>query len=300
MTRPIEENDLHAFADGQLDAPRRAEVQAFLDENPKAAERVEDYRHQTALLHALFDPALEEPSNAAIDALTAGLAVRLSDGRLHRSTGWRRPAVRIAASLLLVAVGLGGGYLLRGPAGGRQPGHSAGLQTFAEEAAQAHAFYASDQQAPGQIGAQDRGALDGWLSQRLGRPVTAPDLSQAGYRLVGGRPLPTPYGAGAQYLYENGAKQRLTLFVSAVPSGQEAPPFSFAQQGSDTMLYWMEGSLGYALIGRMNRDQLMGISRIADNALKKIPSPQQQPASPQGGAVQPVAQPTAPVQGKAM
>lgn len=295
MTRPIDDTDLHAFVDDQLDPERRAMVQAFLDENPKMAERVVDYRRQAVLLHALFDPVVEEPPSAAIDALTAGLVVRLGERRRRSPAGWQRPMMRIAASLLLIAVGLGGGYLLRGPTGADRPSRSGGLQTFADEAAQAHAFYASDQQFPAQVGAQDRGALDGWLSQRLGRPVAAPDLSQAGYQLVAGHPLPTPYGAGAQYLYENGAKQRVTLFVSAVPGGQEAQPFSFAQQGNDTMLYWLEGSLGYALIGRMNRDQLMGISRIAYGALKKAPS--SQPVSPQGGAVQPV---TAPVQGKAM
>lgn len=298
MTRPIEDEDLHAFVDGQLDPERRTEVQAFLAENPKAAERVEDYRGQAAMLHALFDPVLEEPPTAAIEALTAGLAVRLGDRRVRRPRAWAQPLARVAAALLLMAVGLGGGYLLHSRAGGDRPGQSGGLRTFAEEAAQAHAFYASDQQFPAQTAAQDRGALDGWLSQRLGRRVFAPDLSRAGYQLVGGHPLPTPYGAGAQYLYENGAKQRLTLFVSAVPSAQEAQSFSFVQQGNDAMLYWLEGSLGYALIGQMNRDQLMGISQLAYNALKKAPSPAPQPASPQGGAVQPVAQPT--VQGKAM
>jgi len=42
--QPITDNDLHAYVDGELDAARRAEVEAHLAANPAAAKIVRDYR----------------------------------------------------------------------------------------------------------------------------------------------------------------------------------------------------------------------------------------------------------------
>src|SRR5919112_1710613 len=80
--------------------------------------------------------------------------------------------------------------------------------------------------------------------------IFGPDLSSAGFRLIGGRSLPTATGAGAQYMYENDGKRRLTLFVGTPKAGQEAA-FSFVQKGDVSMFYWVEGSIAYALIGRL-------------------------------------------------
>ena len=44
--RPIDEDDLHAFVDGQLTPDRRASLQRYLDSNPDAARRVAAYQLQ--------------------------------------------------------------------------------------------------------------------------------------------------------------------------------------------------------------------------------------------------------------
>ena len=58
---PITEADLHAYADGRLAKGRRAQVDAWLATRPEEAERVAQYRNQRELLHALYDPVLDEP-----------------------------------------------------------------------------------------------------------------------------------------------------------------------------------------------------------------------------------------------
>src|SRR3569832_746750 len=60
-TSAISELDLHAYADGQLDAARRSEVEAYLAAHPDAAMRVSDYRIQMQLLHAGIDGVKNEP-----------------------------------------------------------------------------------------------------------------------------------------------------------------------------------------------------------------------------------------------
>ena len=49
MTTPTEQ-DLHAYADGQLDADRRRDVERYLASHPDAARQVDDIRAQTERL----------------------------------------------------------------------------------------------------------------------------------------------------------------------------------------------------------------------------------------------------------
>ena len=46
---------------------------------------------------------------------------------------------------------------------------------------------------------------------------------------------------------------------------------SFAGEGGVSMVYWIEGSLAYALIGPMDREQLFGAAKIIQQQLQ-VPS----------------------------
>ncbi|HEY0837655.1 MAG TPA: anti-sigma factor [Azospirillum sp.] len=275
----VKDEELHAYADGQLDGTRRIAVERYLAEDPEAARRVEDYRAQAALLHEMFDPVLREPPGPEVEELTTRLKGRLA-GNDNRPSWHARPLVRLAAAVVLVVGGAAGGYFGRGvntPAPQRQT-----LQTFANEATQAHRFYTADERYQVEMGADDPGALDNFLSQRVGKSIFGPDLSKVGYRLIGGRSLPTDTGAGAQYMYINDQNKRITLFVGPPPAGKETS-FSFVQQGDIATFYWVEGQLAYALIGRLSKDELMGISKAVYDDVKAGPKPRephQPPAEP--------------------
>lgn len=264
----IKDDELHAYVDGQLDAGRRLVVERWLAEDPEAARRVEDYRAQAALLHDIFDPILREDPGDEVHALTQKLQGRLA-GNDNVPAWHARPWVRMAAAVMLVVTGAAGGYFGRGasvpsPAVVQQ---KQTLLTFAEEAAQAHRFYTADERFQVEMGADDQGALDSFLSQRVGREVFGPDLGKTGYRLIGGRSLPTDLGAGAQYMYVNDQGKRITLFVGA-PQNNQSSTFSFAQHGDVATFYWVEGSLAYALIGRLSRDELLGITKAVYDDVK--------------------------------
>ncbi|MBI1209109.1 MAG: anti-sigma factor [Azospirillum sp.] len=270
----VRESDLHAYVDGQLDPGRRLEVEAWLASDGEVAARVDDYRTQTEALHALFDGVLAEPVPETLALSATALADRLTSRLPANQNRWsrlRRPLVRAAVAALLLTVGVGTGYfgheevapLLPAPVG-----HPA-LLTFAQEAAQAHDFYAHSRFEV-EMGADDRDALDGWLSERLGNKVFAPDLTAAGFQLLGGRSLPVETGVGAQYMYQTGDGKRLTLFVGALKSTRNAG-VTFRQQGNFGMIFWVEGLLSYALVGQMERDQLMAIAGKAFDSLRLGP-----------------------------
>lgn len=283
----VTEDDLHAYVDGHLDAGRRLAVERWLAEDPEAAARAEDYRAQSALLHEMFDSVLREPAPVAVDALAGRLSGRLA-GNDNSPPWYTRPWMRAAAAVVLLVTGVAGGYLGRGAVTPtpamveKEKGRS--LQLFAEEATQAHRFYTSDERFQVEMGADDRGALDSFLSQRVGRDIFGPDLGRIGYRLIGGRSLPTDTGAGAQYMYINDQGKRITLFVGNPVSGAETS-FRFAQNGDVAAFYWVEGSTAYALIGRLSKDELQNISTAVYDEVKsgrsKRQSQQQPPADNQ-------------------
>ena len=275
----MRDSDLHAYVDGQLDPARRIEVETWLAEDEEAARRVEAYRAQNAALHSLFDSILNERLDGRLADLGEQLGERL-DAKVARRSWWSQPGWRrMAAAVSFVAAGLGAGWLGHGQVAVQPvvqaPAPQPTLQAFADEATQAHSFYANSRFEV-EMGADNQDALNNWLSERLGKPVFGPDLAGIGYKLIGGRSLPAEGGAVAQDMYETNGGNRLTLFVGSPQADQQAA-FSFVKHGEIASFYWAEGVLSYALVGRFERDQLMTIAQTVHQKLKSGPAPRPAP-----------------------
>jgi anti-sigma factor RsiW len=134
----------------------------------------------------------------------------------------------------------------------RPPG-GAGL---ARRAAVAHAVYSPELRHPVEVGADQQQHLVAWLSKRLGTPLRPPQLQQLGYALEGGRLLPGQSGPVAQFMYRDGAGQRLTLYVSTEQTHNDSTGFRFTQEGRVGVFYWIDGKFGYALSGALDKTAL--------------------------------------------
>ena len=105
---------------------------------------------------------------------------------------------------------------------------------FARRAAVAHAVYSTDQRRPVEVAADHEEQLVTWLSKRIGTQVNAPRLQSVGYALEGGRLLPGDSGPVAQFMYQDSAGQRLTLYVTheaPQPTGRDTA-FRFGKAGA--------------------------------------------------------------------
>ncbi len=251
----IDEAELHAHLDGELEAERCAAVEAFLAAHPEEAARARSYRRHATLIARVYGPLLDRPVPAPIAVATA------PPGPRHRA-GWRQLAAVAAAAVLLVAGGAGSGWWLHD----RLRPISAQEQGFVADAMSAHLVYAVEVRHPVEVGAGDEAHLVTWLSHRLGRSLTAPDLGAQGFELIGGRLLPASTGPAAQFMYQDASGRRLTLYCRASTEAGETA-FRIVHQGKLTALYWRETGIAWALLGELPRDELLRLGHLTYQAL---------------------------------
>ena len=255
MTRPtISDDDVHAWADRQLADDRRLQFEQAMARDPALAAKATDVERQNAWLRDGLDEVLQEP---VPERLLDSARMPPQSRHLPR---WLGVASVSAATLL---IGLTGGYYLRDAALER-----AGTPTtFARQAALTHALYAADVNRPVEIWAPEEKRLVAWLSKRLDYKLHAPDLDSVGYTLVGGRLVAGNERPTALFMYENAAKQRLTLQARKQPPGTDEAAFRYAVEDGVGVYYWIDDQCAYALSGNLDRAQLLQIGRLVYSQL---------------------------------
>jgi len=268
MTNPetLSETDLHAYVDGELDADRTADVEAWLSTHPDDAARVHAYRLQNHQLNTLYGDLIDAPVPPAITAAV----------RQHRRPAGLPPWARLAASIVLVLIGGLGGWgvsgwqspsstpTVSGQTSGKVP---SGQASFVEQALDAHAVFVSGdggvRETP--IGAGRQPYAN--YARHLGHALKVPDLVGAGFKLTGGRVLTNKGARAAQFMYKDAAGRMVTLFVQS-GFDREDMTFRLVAENSMVAFYWTDGPLGYALTGSMKRGDLLDLARMVYEKLR--------------------------------
>jgi len=204
----------------------------------------------TALIKRAYDPIMVEP-----------LPARL----MLRPVSWL-PYARAAATFAIgIALGLAAYPLLFRVAPNAA---TAGAAGFPMRAARAHAVYVTEVRHPVEVDASQQEHLVAWLSKRLGTSLRVPILAEEGYSLLGGRLLPGPDGAVAQFMYQDSSGARLTLYVSHRANVESPTAFRFAQEGKVSVFYWIDRDFGYALSGDVDRPALARVANVVYRQLE--------------------------------
>jgi anti-sigma factor RsiW len=271
VQREVLHDRINALVDGRWPPTRQAELEAQLDEDGAARETLRAWKAQREALRALHRPLLDE---AIPDTLLA--AARRGEAGRRQLAQWTRWGGMAAAVVLAFGVG----WLSRGQLGGAAPQQLAlaqvrSVQSFAHQASLAHAVFSPEVRHPVEVTAAQQDHLVQWLSKRVGRPLKVPVLSAEGYELVGGRLLSGDGGARAQFMFQNSAGLRLTLYLGAVdavsatasiprPPSQPAQEtaFRYSGDGPAPSFYWVDQGFGYALSGAVSRDELLKLAQL--------------------------------------
>ncbi|MEJ8823286.1 anti-sigma factor [Variovorax humicola] len=217
-------------------------------------------------MRRLHQDVLAEPVPPALLA-----AAGVTAARHARRANWARWG-GMAAGVLLA---FGAGWLANSQwsatyAGARLAKAGGATREFVHAASVAHAVYAPEKRHPVEVAATEQQHLLQWLSKRLDKPLQLPDLSSQGYVLVGGRLLPGDRGARAQFMFENTAGERVTLYVgtlaatepNAGTSASQETAFRFSSDGPVPSFYWVDRGFGYAIAGPVPRATLLNLATL--------------------------------------
>jgi anti-sigma factor RsiW len=235
-SRPVQEDDLHAYVDDRLDPARRAEVDRHLRTNPALQRRVDGWREQAEALRDALAFKLQEPVPSSLHL------GRLFEERIARRRWglFNGPWRAAAAMLLMVGLGAAGGWTARGT---QRMGE---VTRLGMEAAAAHNVFAADPAHPIEIGWENRPELMAWIDRKLHRTVSVPDLSAQGYRLIGGRVLSTMIGPAAMLVYDDDHGNRITVFLQ--PMRSDVAPMQPVRAGAANGYAWIDAHMGYGVI----------------------------------------------------
>ncbi|TCK19021.1 anti-sigma factor RsiW [Thiogranum longum] len=248
--KSVSEHELQAYVDGELDARRRLQIEAWLATHPDAADRLQDYRQIQTQLHARFDSILAQGSDVHVPARPVSLA------------GFSRVAA--VAALMLIS-GLLGWVLKPDP---QLIATGPVMNDLVQPAAFAHQVYSTDIRYPVEIAAAEQASLNRWLSQRMHTDLRAPDLSHENLKFLGGRLLPSTNRMAAQFMYEDTQGQRLTVYVRRVNDPAGVSEFRYREQGDLHVFYWIDGEMGYAVVGTQPASRLVTVASAVQTVFR--------------------------------
>ena len=232
--------DLHRYVDGELSEADARAVADLVAGDEALKKKVDAYREINRRLRAVYTERQPVPA------------------RLLMAASSRRgfPFQRIAAAFAWLVVGGLIGYLAQERFGSREY-----VRPVAVEAAYAHTVYVPEVRHPVEVDAAQQDHLNAWLSKRLNRPIAAPDLRGAGYALIGGRLLPDGHRPAAQFMFEDSAGRRVTLYIRHALETRETS-FRHAENDDLGIVYWVDDGLAYALTAAASRERLIDAARI--------------------------------------
>lgn len=262
-----DEDQLHALVDGRLSAVQAQQLREQLSAVDQ--QMVKDWEHQNTLLKSLHHDQWNQNPKASSPQAAAEQLQSLLD---RRNQWWRWSGI---AAGWVFAFGLG--WLAQAHTPWRHDATVAALPAahlivtgsrFAQQAAVAHAVYQPELRHPVEVSAAQQEHLVQWLSKRLGKPLHLPALQAQGFELMGGRLLPGDNGARAQFMYQNSAGVRITLYLGSMESkDQGETAFRFYGDGPVPSFYWVDQGFGYAMSGPLSRAALLDLATAVHQQL---------------------------------
>lgn len=229
----VQDFDLDAYIDNQLDSPGRLRIEKHLANDPSAAARVmADLAARRALRLALHSE--EQPSRRLKDA-----AHRLSDA-LARKRMWSN-LQRVAAIVLLVTTGWIANTLI-GPFAATDVVASVHPPAFVEQAIKAHQTTLIRAGMPSQPEVKHFDPVD----IRSATSITMPSLP-GDWEIIDVQVFPSDFGPSVEMSILTREGTRMSLFAVR-PGTFAVKPVVNVNIGSSEAAYWQIGETAYALV----------------------------------------------------
>lgn len=232
----LSDTTLVAYVDGELDSSATRDIDEALAADAEARDRVNRLRQSTLLIRSLFEQDEARPISPKLRRLLERPPAR----------NYRQYAMAMAASVMIVAVGFGGGWLAGESHAG--PERSFDARLF-DEIADYHTTYAMEDEHQVEVGADRQDHIEDWLGNRLHRRLHIPDLSNRDLTFAGARLLSVDGAPVAELVYHwpNDPHKPLALCITFGDPGDRGLKTD-ARDGVQQVM-WRANGYTYVLVG---------------------------------------------------
>jgi anti-sigma factor RsiW len=246
---PLNDEELHAFIDGELPPDRALELDAAIAADPALSARVAAFRADTQLIGRVFGAMPDRP-------LPAEWLRTIAEHRRPRTALRPRYGMALAALAAGLVLLVGGGVAYRAliqPAS--DPIIAEALAARQDETLPERDIVAGPTSA--------KPALDHALAQALDANLKVPDLARMGYSLASIRIYAAARGTGgkaAELSYRNGEGRLFTLYVRR-PTGP--PRVDLINRGGLRICIWQDDVMGAVMLGQMSAAEMARLASLA-------------------------------------
>lgn len=262
----VDESQLMAYVDGELDAAGVAEMERAIAADPALERRVQLLRDTTAALHAAFNPTLNEP---VPERLLAPLGAQVKKP-------WRPGAVRrYMAMAATLAIAVLGGMAFYANSYYELPFNivATAQGNWLNSIANYHQVYvrtaARDERLLIDVGAEDLGYLEDWFGKRLKRNVRLPNLADQGFQIQGGRVMFVETQPAAQFFYKSVAGGDIVSLTIAQTKRRDAE-WTMTKRADLHIIYWRKNGYAYVIAGAVDKRVLHGVAATLTEEQEKI------------------------------
>ncbi len=245
---------LSAWLDGALPPDEAEALEAMLKRDPALQAELADLMAANEAANAEFAAMLAIPVSLALVRSIDKAPVQVAEQK------WRLPHwAAIAASLALLAIGAGGGYV----AGQRTEAVAA--RDWIEDVAEYHAVYSAQSRHLVEVPASDSDHIQKWLTAQVGTPFAIPDLAAEGLEFQGARLLVAAGKPVGQLMYRNADGQVIALcFVASDRPASD--DIQTRQANGFQMRVWGKPGARFVLIGPDGMPDMSDIALAAKSA----------------------------------
>lgn len=241
-----DEQQLHAWMDGELDEATAQQVERYLAENPQVAAQMAALRHEMQhLRHAINRQPLHMNS--------------VEPHYFHRRVREQRQRKVALACLFVLSLGVGGmtGWQLK------DAQMSAPLPM--EDAVQAYKLFGDETTLPLDVSASQHAELAGWVTRYFIRGALPPNLERYGFKPLGARLMATAQGPAAVVMYQDPRGIRVAWYIRPLSQNK----ISQGERKAENVMaqYWSDEYYNYAMVTPLDAPEASNVRKALSQNL---------------------------------
>lgn len=238
------------FVDGRLNGARRAEIEAWLADNPDRAAEVERQRQLNEALRSLGAEILDEPVPERLREVLRGSSSRSDDAVGEEPSDERRGGRsrsnggRLLSALALLLIGAAIGWIGRSALEPRQ----SAFDRLLADASYAFTFYNRDREHAIQYPPERLRDFTAVSRDVFDRQIEPPDLAGTGFEFQGARIAPIGRQPSSFFFFEDDHGRDLTVVFWPHRNSEMDEPGS-RDLGNVSARFWVSEGIGFMVLG---------------------------------------------------